>query len=236
MREWNSEAILYVKVALLFLEGRCSASVSPQTPLAPAEKVRGLSRQGSQCRARWRRVSRNLHNARIFQDPCWISVIIVPYWKYSTLCSSLWEVALCSGYLLITWSNEAVELTDDAAAGGPEVRLVVHALIDQISQLSPLGRRQLLETLIKLLLLQNTQTLIKLGPSLPYLCFPHWSVLNVHFNVKKHGHSAQITARYPRRYHVQIPAEERIVPVVEELPQRGAKAPLITLQSQVIRG
>lgn len=165
MKERNSEGILYVRVALLFLEGRCSASVSPQTLLAPAEKVRGLSRQGSLCRARWRRVSRNLHNARIFQDLCWISVIRVPYWKCSMLYSSLLEVALCSGYLLITWSNQAVELTDDAAAGGSEVYLVVHALIDQISQLGPLGRRQLLETLIKLLLLQNTQTVIKLGPS-----------------------------------------------------------------------
>lgn len=39
-----------------------------------------------------------------------------------------------------------------------------------------------------------------------------------------------------REYHVQVPAEQRIVPVVEELPQGGAKAPLITLQTQVVRG
>lgn len=167
MKERNSEGILYVRVALLFLEGRCNAGVSPQTPPAPAEKVQGISRLDSLCRAQWRRVSRNLHNGRIFQDLCWISVIRAPCWKCSMSYSSLWD-------LLITWSNQAVELTDDAAAGGSEVRLVVHALIDQISQLSPLGRRQLLETLIKLLLLQNTQTFLPLFSTLICLKCPFW--------------------------------------------------------------
>lgn len=56
----NSESILYVSADVLFLGGRCNGSVCLQTRSAPAEGVRGLSRQGSACRARWQIESRNL--------------------------------------------------------------------------------------------------------------------------------------------------------------------------------
>lgn len=36
-------------------------------------------------------------------------------------------------------------------------------------------------------------------------------------------------------YHLQVPAEQRIITTVEDFPQGGAKTPLITLQSEVIR-
>ena len=39
-----------------------------------------------------------------------------------------------------------------------------------------------------------------------------------------------------QEYHVQVPGLQRSVPIVEDFPHGGTKAPLITLQSQVVRG
>lgn len=42
-----------------------------------------------------------------------------------------------------TWRDEAVEVADDGAEGGPERGLVVHAAGDQVGQFGPLWGRQL---------------------------------------------------------------------------------------------
>lgn len=60
-----------------------------------------------------------------------------------------------------TWREEAVEVSDNRPEGGPVGGLVVHAAVNQIGQLGPLGSRQLVPVLIEQVLLQNTRTRVR---------------------------------------------------------------------------
>lgn len=52
-----------------------------------------------------------------------------------------------------TWGEEAVEVPDDGPEGGPVRRLIVHAAVDEVGQLGPLGGRQLVAVFVEELLL-----------------------------------------------------------------------------------
>lgn len=55
---------------------------------------------------------------------------------------------------VLTWSKQAVQITDDSSEGRPEVWLIIHASIYKVCQLCPLGCRELVLIFIELQLLQ----------------------------------------------------------------------------------
>lgn len=65
------------------------------------------------------------------------------------------ECRHCRLWCAVTGSDQTVELTDDGTRGRPEVCLVVHTLRDELRKFCPLRERQLLESLVKMLLLHS---------------------------------------------------------------------------------
>ena len=66
------------------------------------------------------------------------------------------SVCVCVGpWTTLTWCEQAVEVSDDGREGGPVRGLVVHAAVDEVGQLGPLGRGQLVLVLVEQALLQH---------------------------------------------------------------------------------
>ncbi|TNN65067.1 hypothetical protein EYF80_024676 [Liparis tanakae] len=89
-------------------------------------------------------------------------------------------------FLTPTGGEEAVEVSDNGPEGGPVRRLIVHAAVNQVGQLGPLGSRQLVPVLVEQLLLQRKRAKSRVLSGLsPPLQISHSVVPKPHLSLAK---------------------------------------------------